>query len=109
MLDSVRSVEWKIDVKQNEASALSSKPVEKKQDLIKEEKNESDDDEILEEDISESVSPESKAKGGEEDSSDEEVDDDSDESSDLNTRDEMADLESCPEGVGQSQSLSGND
>jgi len=30
-------------------------------------------------------------------------------SSDLNTRDEIADLESCPEGVGQSASMSGND
>ena len=35
--------------------------------------------------------------------------DEVDSSSDLNTRDEMGDLESCPEGVGQSASLSGND
>lgn len=87
--DSVRSVEWKFDVKQggsdkDDGQQSSQESELKPSSYIKEEKVEDSDEEI-----------------------DEESDDDT--SSDLNTRDEYADLESCPDGVGQSGSMSNND
>ena len=108
VMDSVRSVEWKIDVKQGDVAAS---PPQKKQDLIKEEKNE-DDVDMSEDPITEEVSPGSKKdmEDSDEEAYVQEEDEDVDDtSSDLNTRDEMADLESCPDNVGQSQSMSGND
>ena len=85
--DSVRSVDWKFDVKQGtfldkEDEAQLSQSSEKRQNsYIKEEKVE-ESQEITEEE---------------------------DSSSDLNTRDEIADLESCPDAIGQSGSMSAND
>lgn len=84
--DSVRSVDWKFDVKQGsldkEQEAELSQSSEKRQNsYIKEERVE-ESQEISEEEVS---------------------------SSDLNTRDEIADLESCPDAIGQSGSMSAND
>ena len=88
--DSVVSVDWKFDVlnadsaRVRQSSDDEGTSEKKKNDFINEEKL-SETDEIEEED-------------------DHESDDDS--SSDINTRDEMEDLESCPDGVGQSASMS---
>lgn len=76
---SVQSVEWKIDLTGKE-SHRSATPVE---DAKPSARDRTEPSEIIEDEI-----------------------EGSDTSSDLNTRDEMADLESCPEGVGQSASQS---
>lgn len=55
---------------------------------------------IEEEDSQQQVSDENEA---------DEEEEEMESSSDLNTRDEMNDLESCPEGVGQSGSMSNNE
>jgi len=84
--DSVRSVDWKFDVKQgsldkDNVAELSQSSEKRQNSYIKEERVE-DSQEISEEE---------------------------DSSSDLNTRDEIADLESCPDAIGQSGSMSAND
>ena len=92
--DSVRSVEWKFDIKQQDSARDNTSPNDKQSkelsevsSEVKKAKEEDKEESIIEED-----SP------IEEDSQD--SDEEEDTSSDLNTRDEMQDLESCPEGVG---------
>ena len=91
--DSVRSVEWKFDIKKQDSARDNTSPNDKQSKEISEVSSEvkKAKEEDKEESIIEEDSPIEEDSSG----SDEE-----DSSSDLNTRDEMQDLESCPEGVG---------
>ena len=90
--DSVRSVDWKYDLNnQDSARGINVKAMDSESEKIEEEKIDEESE------IEESNSP------GDED----EIDSSSD---DMNTRDDnITDLESCPEGIGNSQSASAND